>query len=265
MYLPRIMAMGVYDSKIIEPNTVISKNRKTSMFEIELPVEDGGVSYINSTSKPIKTDMIICAKPGQIRHSKFPFKCYYIHMIVGEGVLYDILMKAPVFLETEKFHIYKKLFSEMLSHYNTFNEKEEVIIYSKLLELIYTIENDSKIQLNIKHSNNNAVIIEKTFQYIEEHIAEDLSLENLAKINSLSKINFHNIFKKATEKTLRRYVEEQRIKKAINLLLTTNYNLTEIAYDCGFSSQSYFSYAFKRKMKCTPREYIRKIYDKYEM
>lgn len=186
-------------------------------------------------------------------------------MIVGDGVLYDILMKAPVFLETEKFHIYKNLFSEMLNHYNTFNEKEEVIIYSKLLELIYTIENDSKKQLNIKYSNNNSVIIEKTFQYIEEHIAEDLSLEKLAKINSLSKINFHNIFKKATEKTLRIYVEEQRIKKAINLLLTTNYNLTKIAYDCGFSSQSYFSYAFKRKMKCTPREYIRKIYGKYEM
>lgn len=64
--------------------------------------------------------------------------------------------------------------------------------------------------------------------------------------------------------TLREYVEEQRIKKAIHLLLTTDRSLTAVAYECGFSSQSYFSYVFKRKMKTTPRQYIDSLYQKYE-
>jgi AraC-like DNA-binding protein len=57
--------------------------------------------------------------------------------------------------------------------------------------------------------------------------------------------------------------EEQRIKKAANMLLTTDYTLTKIAYECGFSSQSYFSYAFKRRMNVTPREYAKKVFNKY--
>ena len=102
-------------------------------------------------------------------------------------------------------------------------------------------------------------------KYIKENLTENLTLENVAKAMSISPIHFHNTFKTAVGKTLRVYIEEQRIKRATNLLLTTNFSLTQIAYDCGFSSQSYFSYVFKRKMKVTPREYVREIYNKYEI
>jgi AraC-like DNA-binding protein len=63
---------------------------------------------------------------------------------------------------------------------------------------------------------------------------------------------------------LREFVEEQRLQKAINLLISTDMTLSEIAYECGFSSQSYFSSVFKQKMKITPREYAKKIQQKYE-
>ena len=100
MLLPEIVTVGIYNSNIAAKNTVISKKRKTSMFEIELPIEDGGISYINSSSKQIKPNMIICAKPGQVRHTRFPFKCYYVHMIIHSGTLYDALMDAPDFFES---------------------------------------------------------------------------------------------------------------------------------------------------------------------
>ncbi len=265
MHLPKIVAIGIYDSKMIRPNISISKNRKVTMFEIELPMEDGGICYIDSFSKKINTNMVICAKPGQIRHTKFPFKCFYIHIVVQPGVIHDILMKAPDCFEIEKAEKYRYIFSEMIRYSNSFSETEEIMIQSKLLELIYMIKNSSVNPIKIKGSTNNALIIERTLNYIDMHLTENLSLESIAKLNSLSTIHFHNIFKTATGKTLRKYIEEQRIRKAITFLLTTNYNLTRIAYECGFSSQSYFSYAFKRKMDCTPREYIKKIYIKYEI
>ena len=112
---------------------------------------------------------------------------------------------------------------------------------------------------------NNSLIIEEALKYINEHLEGELSLEKVSKCESLSPIHFHNVFKASVGRTLREYVEDQRIKKAIDLMLTTNDSLTEIAYKCGFSSQSYFSYAFKRKMKITPREYVREIYSKYEL
>lgn len=64
MILPEIVAVGIYNSQIAAKNIKISKNRKTSMFEIELPIEDGGISYIDANSKQINSDMMICAKPG---------------------------------------------------------------------------------------------------------------------------------------------------------------------------------------------------------
>lgn len=65
-------------------------------------------------------------------------------------------------------------------------------------------------------------------------------------------------------KTLREYVEEQRIRRAVNLLVGTDLTLSEIAYECGFSSQSYFSYVFKERMKTTPRAYARDYYRKFD-
>ena len=79
MILPEIVEIGFYDSNIVDKNFRISKNRKTTMFEIELPLEEGGTSYVDTESKAISPNMIICAKPDQVRHTKFPFKCYFIH------------------------------------------------------------------------------------------------------------------------------------------------------------------------------------------
>lgn len=51
-------------------------------------------------------------------------------------------------------------------------------------------------------------------KYIKENLTENLTLENVAKAMSISPIHFHNTFKTAVGKTLRDYIEEQRIKRA---------------------------------------------------
>lgn len=265
MNLPKIVAVGIYNSHIATKNLKISKKRKTSMFEIELPMEEGGISYIDGNSKRINSNMIICAKPGQVRHTKFPFKCYYVHMIIHSGDLYDSLMCIPDFFETDKGDVYKSIFAKLMKHYNMLSDSEEIILQSLILELIYTINKDSTKRIKRTNSTNSYLTIENSLHYIKENLTEDLTLEKVSKAMSLSPIHFHNIFKTAVGKTLRDYIEEQRIKKAINLLLTTNLSLTQIAYECGFSSQSYFSYVFKRRMKVTPREYTKEIHSKYEI
>lgn len=265
MILPEIVAAGIYDSKIAFKNVTVTKKRKTSMFEIELPIESGGISYINLNSMEIRPNMVICAKPEQTRNTKFPFKCFYVHMIIHSGLLYDVLMNTPDFFETKNFDTYERIFKTLIMHSNSPSANEEIILQSLVLELVYTISRDThKINRNNKTGENRS-IIEDSLKYIKENLTEDLSLEKLSNKMALSPSYFHNVFRSSVSKTLRDYVEEQRIKKAINLLQTTNYSLTRIAYECGFSSQSYFSYVFKRKMKQTPREYVKTLYNKYEL
>lgn len=186
-------------------------------------------------------------------------------MIIHSGALYDALIDTPDFFETEKNSVYKEIFTKLVKHYSIPSENNEIILQSLILELIYTITKDIAKPIKKGNANNNYTLIEKSLKYIKEHLTEDLSLENISEKLSISPIYFHNTFKTSVGKTLRDYVEELRIKKAINLLTTTNYTLTQIAYESGFSSQSYFSYVFKRKMKMTPREYVKEIYDKYEL
>lgn len=264
MQLPQIEVIGIYHSLKVGPNNKITKNRKTTMFEIELPMEPGGISYIGSDFMPITTNLVICAKPGQVRHTKFPFKCYYIHMTLSQGYLYDTLMHMPDFLITKHPEVYREIFAKLCKYYDTRTRRDEIIQQSLVLELIHTLSRDAEQQTRQTAAKAGFSFIEESLAYIKENLTEDLSLGEMARRASVSPIYFHNCFKSAVGMTLREYVEEQRIKKSIHLLLTTDHSLTTIAFECGFSSQSYFSYVFKRKMKTTPRQYIEGLYQKYE-
>ena len=262
--LPQIVSIGIYNAQIAIKNRTISKNRKTTMFELELPIESGGMSYINDESHPINENTVICAKPGQLRHTRLPFKCYYIHMIVNEGELVNILATLPNYIELSDTEQIKEIFISLCEHCNTGITSDDILLQSLILKLIYLLSENSASVIKSTPKSNNHEAIEKTLEYINNNLSADLTLERLASAANFNAIYFHKLFKASTGKTLHEYVEEQRIKKSINLLISTDMTLTQIAYECGFSSQSYFSYAFKKKIGSSPREYAKKIQLKYE-
>ena len=234
------------------------------MFELELPIGDGGMSYIDDESHPINENTVICAKPGQIRHTRLPFKCYYIHMIVNDGYLGDILTTLPNYIDLSDTDQIKEIFISLCEHYNTGIANDDILLQSLILKLIYILSENSASVIKFTQKSNNHKTIERTLEYINNTLTADLTLESLASAANFNAIYFHKLFKASTGKTLHEYVEEQRIKKSTNLLISTNMTLAQIAYECGFSSQSYFSYAFKKKNGSTPREYAKKIQLKYE-
>ena len=265
LVLAQIVSIGIYNAQLAIKNRTVSKNRKTTMFEIELPIGEGGTSFIDDTSHAISEHVVICAKPGQIRHTKLPFKCYYVHMIVNEGKLLNLLSALPNYLELGNPDEIREIFVALCKHSDFRRSEDELLTQSLLLRLVHLLHhyapNEHIIQTP-KH--NNRIVIEQTLRFIQENPSADLTLEALSARANFSPIYFHKLFKASTGKNLREYVEEQRIKRAIHLLTSTELTLTQIAYDCGFSSQSYFSYAFKKKMAMTPREYAKKILLKYE-
>lgn len=263
--LPEIISIGIFNAQNIVHNKNLTKKRTTTMFEIEIPIENGGVNYINSEVMTVEPSYVICAKPGQTRQTRLPFKCYYIHFILKQGALFDTLMDTQNFVKTDRFEKYRELFEKMHKYFETAVEVDEIILHSLVMELIYTLAKDSvRLQKREQIRTNNYEVIERAIKYIKDNLTSDLSLDTVSAYAGMSPIHFHNCFKTTTARTLRQYVEEQRIKKAANMLITTDYTLADIAYECGFSSQAYFSYAFKRKMNVTPREYAKQIFDRYE-
>ncbi len=264
LILPENISVGIFDAKQKYINIDVTKNRLVKVFEIELPMEDGGISYIDDDECPIETTTLICAKPGQIRRTRMPFKCYFIHMIVTHGAIYDMLISAPNFIKIEKYSKYKKLYSEMLDHYINMESNERIMLSSLFLKLVYLMYLESRHMPEINGlsigSNN---LIKKSMDYMKNNLEKPLTLSEIADYVSLSPVYFHNCFKTAVGKTPHEFLNEQRIKRAANLLLSKDWNLAEIAYECGFSSQSYFSYAFKKAMNMTPRQYVKKMFEKY--
>ena len=261
--LPEIVAVGIYNARLAVKNTELTKNRRTTMFEIELPIEDGGVSYIDAESHPITENVLISVKPGQTRHTRLPFKCYYVHMIVREGEIFDRLMRTPSYIKVGDRDRFERIFKSLIECYSISLGQDILMIQSLILELVHLLSEYGEESV-FSGKSANKEMIESVVDFVKNNLTSDLSLEAMSKYTSFSPIHFHNCFKRATGKTLCQFVEEQRIQKAISLLLGTDLTLSEVAYECGFSSQSYFNYAFKKKMGFPPREYARRLHNKYD-
>lgn len=99
------------------------------------------------------------------------------------------------------------------------------------------------------------ISLSETIAYINEHFAEQISLEQLAKQASLSPFYFTRMFTKETGMTPHQYVIATRITSAKFLLKTTDIPVKEIGFSSGFTSESSFCTTFKKWENVTPSEY----------
>ncbi|MEX0770477.1 MAG: helix-turn-helix transcriptional regulator [Balneolaceae bacterium] len=82
-----------------------------------------------------------------------------------------------------------------------------------------------------------------------------LSVTQIAGILNCSKSALYRKWNKHHEQSISHYVTELRLKKARELIIEKEYTISEIAYMCGFSSQSYFTKVFKKKVGVSPTKY----------
>jgi AraC family transcriptional regulator len=99
------------------------------------------------------------------------------------------------------------------------------------------------------------VRLRRVLAYIEEHLAEDITVADLANVACLSIFHFTRAFAAATGVPPHRYVSRRRLETARAMIATGRASLSEIALECRFSSQSSFTRAFRRATGITPAEY----------
>jgi AraC family transcriptional regulator len=94
-------------------------------------------------------------------------------------------------------------------------------------------------------------------EYIYAHLDQKISLEDLANCVHLSVPHFERMFRATTYRPPYRYVLELRLERARVLLERTQVPLAEVAYRCGFSSQSHFTAHFTRHVGVSPARFAR--------
>ncbi len=95
----------------------------------------------------------------------------------------------------------------------------------------------------------------KVLDYIERHLSEEISLDDLARIVHFEKTYLITKFKEIWGLSPMKYVNTMRIERAKSLLRRSDKSITEIAYETGFGSIHYFSRYFKESVGITPNEY----------
>ena len=93
--------------------------------------------------------------------------------------------------------------------------------------------------------------------YIDAHITENITLDDISNALYISKSHIERAFKKEYGQTPIAYWASQRIMQVASMLETTNYSLSEIAQMLGFSDVKYMSKSFKKIKGKTPTEYRR--------
>lgn len=90
--------------------------------------------------------------------------------------------------------------------------------------------------------------------HIENYYCNKLTLKSLARLYFMNEKYLGRIFKKETGKSFNQYLNEVRLGKAYELLLTTDKSVLEIALDCGYGNVSYFNRLCMQKYGMSPTE-----------
>lgn len=98
-------------------------------------------------------------------------------------------------------------------------------------------------------------IVEKTITYIENHLNEDLSLDELAKNMHYSKFYLERAFAETIDCTVYQYIKRRRLTEAARELVETDKPIVEIALGARYNSQQAFTLAFRQLYLCSPKSY----------
>jgi YesN/AraC family two-component response regulator len=114
-------------------------------------------------------------------------------------------------------------------------------------------------------SNQNKQKAEKMAQYIATHYTEPIRVQDIAEAAGLSSCYANTLFRGVFSSTLVGYIAHYRVAHAQKLLLTTDWSITKVALESGFSSISQFYSVFKKSCGVSPNLYRSSPYGQREV
>lgn len=98
-------------------------------------------------------------------------------------------------------------------------------------------------------------IADKIRMYMNRHLQEDFTLDNLSRSLNYSTAYLSRLIKKSTGQTFSELLQDMRLEKARQLLRETDSKVSSVAQQVGYNDVSYFISVFKKKTGVTPSEY----------
>lgn len=149
-------------------------------------------------------------------------------------------------------YIFEKYLTKLYQMFHHGENIKEAVLSKNITCLLTELLVSSN---NVSIENSHSDTMEDCIAYIHENISGTLSIGELSDKASLSNYYFIRLFKKETGFTPHEYIIHTRISTAKYFLKATSNPIKEIALNCGFSSESNFSTAFRKYTGTTPAKY----------
>ncbi|MEG3659555.1 AraC family transcriptional regulator [Arenibacter palladensis] len=130
------------------------------------------------------------------------------------------------------------------------------LVYEVLAIAVQQHEEDikkHKLAGNLRSSEIDS--IRKISEFIKNNPDRQLNITQLCSKTGLSPSKLQYGFKLLYGTTVNDYSRKVRLKYAEQLIKSTDLNISQVVYSIGFTSRSYFSKIFKKKYKCSPKQY----------
>ena len=219
------------------------------------PVNHGKLQFDSQTEAELiaavkfgpreKIENVVGSLVGKMEDAKVHYRQYQAYILAVINALtqlsqqYDLKISDMFGVETDYFEILNKV-----------EKAEDIRQY--LLDVAFKLN----ASLEEERSNTTKNVIEEARQYIKDNFKDpELSVEKICRHLHMSPAYFSTLFKKETGQAYIAYLTDIRLKKAVELLRTTEDKTYIIAEKVGYPEQNYFSYVFKKKFGVSPTKY----------
>lgn len=268
---------SMISGKYIDPSNHITVMKKTvagesaihfhEFFEIEVVLDGTGVQMLNGTEYELRRGSVYLLTPADFHKVTTATSLELINIMFDESIISKPLLAS--------------LLSKQKNLFFTLNEKQETLFYplcemlieEKSSEDIYSvlcIKNlmDCLIARIIRGTDEiqeastqgKTQLLNEAIGYLYTHFRENPPLSKLAAICGYSTNYFSKLFTELVGKGYSSFLNTLKTNHARMLLSSTDKNVAEIAFSCGFTSLSNFYRVFSEEVKATPLEYREKHY-----
>jgi AraC-like DNA-binding protein len=221
------------------------------------------------------TDSDLLLIGANVPHLNFDYgiqtECKQLVLQMRENFLHDLILSIPEFENIKRLldrsylglsfsgktkqMIVEKL--HLIKDQNTFQSLMGLIEILQILAHSTEVKELNSEDTRIKWFLNDKIRMGTIYNYIDENYDKKPNVNEIAKTVGLSTPAFCRYFKKQTNMTFTDFVNNYRINQA-QIFLLKDYSVTEVCFQVGFESLSYFNKLFKQHSGKTPTEFKKK-------
>lgn len=157
----------------------------------------------------------------------------------------ELPMRRPIV--QHKMYFAELILQEMLTEYERARRWMRPLLSARMNELL--------IRLARQENPNHESRIDAMLAYIRQHVAEPLTNEQLGREFGFHPNSLNRLFVQYTGFSLHQYLLNDRLRRAVVLLESTDLPVAVVAERVGFEDSSYFTRLFREKIGCTPTAY----------